>query len=92
MKNTPTLKFFRSGNQIVIGVHGTKDARDVSSWVLFPTNSVKDGALFHADAVILKDFKRLTYISTTPPPRDQRYLPLLDGFTLIRAGTEHLHD
>ena len=57
VKNTPTMKFYRAGNQIIIGVRGTKDARDVASWVLVPTNSVKAGARYRADAEILKDFK-----------------------------------
>ena len=57
VKNTPTLKFYRSGNQVIIGVRGTKDARDVASWALVPTNSVRSGARFHEDAEILADFK-----------------------------------
>ena len=57
VKDTPTMKFYRSGNQIVIGVRGTKDARDVASWPLVATSSIRSGARFHADAEVLNDFK-----------------------------------
>lgn len=57
VKTTPTLKFYRAGSQIVIGVRGTKDARDVASWPLVATSSVRSGARFREDAEILQDFK-----------------------------------
>jgi hypothetical protein len=57
VKTTPTLKFYRSGNQVVIGVRGTKDARDVASWLLVATSNIQSGARFRADAEVLQDFK-----------------------------------
>jgi len=57
VRSTPTLKFYRAGTQIVIGVRGTKDARDVASWPLVATSSVRSGARFHEDAQVLQDFK-----------------------------------
>ena len=57
VKSSPTLKFYRSGNQIVVGVRGTKDARDVQSWPLVATSSVNGGARFREDAEVLQDFK-----------------------------------
>lgn len=57
VKDTPTMKFYRSGNQVIIGVRGTSDARDVASWSLVATSSIRSGARFHADAEVLKDFK-----------------------------------
>lgn len=57
VRSTPTLKFYRLGKQIVIGVRGTKDARDVASWPLVATSNVQGGARFHEDAEVLQDFK-----------------------------------
>jgi len=57
VRSTPTLKFYQSGNQVIIGVRGTKDARDVASWPLVATSSVRSGARFREDAEILQDFK-----------------------------------
>jgi hypothetical protein len=57
VKDTPTMKFYKAGKQVIIAIRGTKDARDVASWPLVATNSVSTGARFHADAEILKDFK-----------------------------------
>jgi hypothetical protein len=57
VKTTPTLKFYQAGSQIVIGVRGTKDARDVASWPLVATSSVNSGARFREDAEVLQDFK-----------------------------------
>lgn len=57
VRTTPTMKFYRAGNQIVIGVRGTKDARDVASWPLVATSNIRGGARFHEDAEVLQDFK-----------------------------------
>jgi hypothetical protein len=54
---SPTIKFYRAGNQIIVAVRGTKDARDVASWPLVATSQIPSGARFQEDARVLHDFK-----------------------------------
>lgn len=57
VKSTPTLKFYRLDNTVIVSVRGTKDQRDVASWTLVATSSVKSGARFQEDARVMAEFK-----------------------------------
>jgi hypothetical protein len=58
--NTPTLKFYRKHNDVIIGIRGTRatDMNDISADALIPTNQLETSSRFQKD---LNDIQRFQY-------------------------------
>jgi len=56
--NTPTLKFYRDKNKVIIAIRGTQDQRDVASWALVATSQVKSGARYQEDIRVINSWKQ----------------------------------
>ena len=54
---TPTLKFYRKGSDIVVGVRGTADARDTSADLSLAYNGLTSTDRFKEDVGVLKQFQ-----------------------------------
>jgi len=57
VRSSPTLKFYRAGNEIIVGVRGTADRRDVASWPSVGLNTFKHSSRYIEDAREMVDFK-----------------------------------
>ena len=54
---TPTLKFYRKGSDVVVGIRGTKDSRDAGADVTIIYNGLTGSDRFKADLKTLNDFR-----------------------------------
>jgi DNA adenine methylase len=57
VKGTPTLKFYRRGNHIIVAVRGTQDKKDVDTWIPSIQGKLKDTPRFREDERELDAFQ-----------------------------------
>ena len=59
IKSTPTLKFYKNGDTIIVAVRGTADTADwTKNNVFIPTNSLKSGSRYGADEAVIREVQR----------------------------------
>ena len=61
LQNDPTLKFYVSGNNIIISVRGTKktEAKDYQTWGLIPLGQLSKSQRYKDDEKIIKRFEAI---------------------------------
>jgi len=64
---TPTLKFYRDGNVIIVSIRGTQDQRDFASWPDIALGTLDKSARFQAD------LKTLNEVRQVYPPSEFQY-------------------
>ena len=79
---TPTMKFYGKGNNIIVGVRGTKTTEDVSTWATIPLNSLSTTNVYKRDRDELVKFQQ-QYL-----PRDYNYFAV--GHSLGGAIIDNL--
>lgn len=55
---SPTLKFYKKGNEVVVGIRGTKDSRDASADLTIAYNGLADTDRFKDDLKVLEQFQK----------------------------------
>lgn len=58
VSETPTLKFYKSGNDVVVSIRGTFDSRDTKADATIPVNSLHLSDRFKEDERFLNEFKQ----------------------------------
>jgi len=87
MKETKTLKFYKEGNNIIIGVRGTKDWKD---WISNFSLAVRDKSIFRATPRITEDIAEIKEFQKQYPPSQYHYSGV--GHSLGGAVVDELID
>jgi hypothetical protein len=87
MKETKTLKFYKEGNNIIIGVRGTKDWKD---WVSNFSLAVRDKSVFRATPRVTEDIAEIKEFQKQYPPSQYHYSGV--GHSLGGAVVDELID
>lgn len=57
-KWTPTMKFWMKGNDVIVGVRGTKTTEDVMTWGTIPLNTLDTTIVYKRDKAAVQQFQQ----------------------------------